>query len=295
MIKLFPETPGVLFNVNHFRFLNKCLEHKEGILQKEMIKILGLNKTSLSEIKHDLIGLQWCKDVNLGSGKEITIKPCKINEIKQFLGQWQSIEQTISIRPHDIVAKSIFLNKPDNFEVLVNKLTRDYRVIISEMKNNKQYTVVTDYGKIIFYLKGKLIRFHVEGFILPISKDHVSSLEEYIYQGINERLLKLHSLMKEHFEEFRVEIMDTITLKSLHIGILTKKNVARVLSLHEDFKGYGLFKDKSIYGLEEYEVKGKVDLVLQRVTDFLNHIFERMEEIDDNCTNVHNYNIITSQ
>jgi len=270
-LSLFPETSPICFGENHFRFIQKCLQSPEGILQKNIVNDLGLDKTTVSEIKHDLIRLGWTKDVDLGSGKEVTIKICKENEIKLFLGQWQSLKHSIFVRPHAILCRTILSDKPDHFEKAANNLTTKYHVIISEMKNNKEYSVETDYGKIVFRLKGKVIDFWIEEFILPVYQEDVTHFEEYIKQGIMDRFFKLHSLFKGHFGEFRIVISDCFYLKSLHLGIITKENVNKVLSLRE----LDIFADKSIYGCVETETKGKIDGVLDKIKIALNLMFER--------------------
>jgi len=234
MTDLFPETSHIVwFTEKHFRFLELCLLHNGRILQKYVINKLKINSSTISNIKKDFIEIGWCKDVLLGSGKEIEIRLCKINEIRMFISGWKFIGQTIPIRPHDISARGLFLNQPKNFQQATEKMTgkNRFRLLISQMKNNKKYTVKTDYGKIIFHLKGKMIQFWVDGFILPVLRKDITLLEDYICNGVEERIFKLQSLLKDHFDDFRIEVKDCVVLKNLSVGILTKKNVSKVGSL----------------------------------------------------------------
>lgn len=80
---------------------------------------------------------------------------------------------------------------------------------------------------------------------------------------------------KEHFHEFRIEVTDVIHLESLHVGILTKKNVSKNIYLKEKIKEFKMFSDKSIYNCDEIEASGELDLVLNKIKMMLNTLFER--------------------
>jgi len=280
-VGLFPETSPICLTPNHFICLDKLVAY-QSILQKDLQKKTELDKTTISEVKADFIRLGWCKEINLGSGREICIEICKLNEIKAFLGQWKFLKHTIFVRPHKIKLKGIFKDKPEHFTKAIEAFTTNpnYRVIISYMNNNKEYTLETLYGKIIFLLNGNIIQFCVDGFVLPITKEDVDVLEDYIGEGIKERALAMHSLLKEHFKKFRIEIYDCIYLKSLHTGIITKGNVSKLLSLRGKVEDLGMFVDNSIYSCKEIEAKGKLDVVLNKVKAMLNELFEREESKD---------------
>jgi hypothetical protein len=275
---LFLETSPICLTLNHFICLDKLVAY-QSILQKDLQMKTELDKTTISEIKTDFIKLGWCKEINLGSGREICIEICKLNEIKAFLGQWKFLKHTLFVRPHKIKLRCLFKNKPEHFVKAIEAFTThsDYRLVISYMNNNKEYTLETQYGKIIFFLNGNLIQFCVEGFVLPIRKEDVDILEDYIGEGIKERALAMHSLLKEHFKRFRIEIYDCIYLKSLHTGIVTKENVSKLLSLQGKIKDLGMFVDNSIYGCKEIEAKGKLDAVLNKVKVMLNDLLEKGE------------------
>jgi len=272
---LFPETPPILFTFKHFRVLDKLVARKE-ILQKDLLKATQLDKTTVSEIKSDLIRLGWCKDVDLGSGKEILIKLCKLNEIKSFIRHWKFLKQSMLVRPHSIILRAVLKEKPEHFIKAVKKLSLhpSYRLIISHMNNNEQYTLETEYGKVNFYLNGMMVIFYITGFILPVTEEDLDLLEEYITEGIQSRVLALHSLLKEHFEKFRIEIFDCIYLKSLHLGIITKKDVSKCIQIKNKMEELKMFCDESIYGCDEIEAKGKIDKVLNKVKVMLNELFE---------------------
>jgi len=272
-IGLFPETPPTVLTHNHFRFLDKLAARRE-ILQKDLIKSLDIDKTTISEIKSDFTRLGWCKDVDLGSGKEIKIELCKVNEIKSFLGQWQSTKHQVYVRPHSIKCRVISDPLSEGFEKAINKLTEKYRVIVSGMQNNKQYSVKTDYGTIILHLNGKIIDFWVEGFVIPIKKEDLDYFEDYIIRGIESKVLEMHSIIKEHFHKSKVKVGDCIYLKSLHIGIITKKNVSKIISLQNKINDLEMFCDDSIYNCDEIEAKGKLDSVLKKVKTMLGEFFE---------------------
>jgi hypothetical protein len=239
--------------------------------------LLNIDKTTISEIKSDFTRLGWCKDVDLGSGKEIKIELCKLNEIGAFLGQWQSTKHQIYVRPHSIKCRVISDPLSEGFEKAINKLTEKYRVIVSGMQNNKQYSVKTDYGTIILHLNGKIIDFWVEGFIIPIKKEDLDYFKDYITQGIESKVLEMHSIIKEHFHKSKVKVSDCIFLLSLHLGIVTKQNVSKIISFRDKIRDLGMFCDDSIYGCDEIEAKGKLDAVLNKVKVMLNELFERGE------------------
>jgi len=275
---LFPETSPILFSIKHFRFLEKCLSSPNGILQKHLVNSLGLDKTTISEVKQDIVKLGWCKEVALGSGKEVIVVPCKVDEIKMFLKGWDYVKQSIPVRPHDICARGIILNKPSHFEVVLERLTKTHHVVISEMENNKRYTIKMDGGKVILKLKGNLIEFWVDGFILPILPKDVPLLEDYVLNGIEQRIFALQSALEEYFGKFRVSISNGIILKSLSTGVLVKSNVSKALGLSQELKELGLFRDSSVYGCDEFEVKGKIDEVFEKIVPALNLIFEKMQQ-----------------
>lgn len=280
---LFPETPPILWGYNHFVFLKKILPYKR-MLQQDLIQKTGLNKTTLSEIKADLIKMGWCKDVDLGSGKEIMIKLCNLKEIKLFLGHWEFLKHAFFVRPHSIKARCLFKVKPEeNFEKAINRLSinKKWKLIISSMKNNKEYTLVTEYGKIILLQNSRLVQFLVEGFILPIRKEDIDKLEDYIVEGIQYKLLSMHNLIKEHLYNFKIEIFDIIYLRSLHMGIITKNNVSKIVHLKNKIRSLGMFVDKSIYDCDEIEAKGRLEEVLNKIKNIMEELFHQQDKSDN--------------
>jgi hypothetical protein len=114
-IGLFPETPSIVLTPNHFKFLDKLVKRQE-ILQKDLPELLKIDKTTISEIKSDFIRLGWCKDIDFGSGKEIKIGLCKLNELNTFLSQWQSVKHQVYVRPHSIKCRVISGPLSEDFE-----------------------------------------------------------------------------------------------------------------------------------------------------------------------------------
>jgi hypothetical protein len=280
---LFPETQPIGFNIKHFNLLNICFKaYPDSVLQKNIVRDTKYDKTTVSELKSDLIRHGWNKETNLGSAKEVAIKLCRINEIKLFLSQWNYIGQTVFIRPHDINARGFIVDKPKFFNKALNSFTGKYRVQISEMNNNRKYSFTTDYGKIIFHLKGNMIEFWINGFILPVLHKDVVLLGDYISNGIEERLCKMHSILKEHFGSFRIKIQNIVVLRKISTGIVTKKNASKILKISSDLKKLGLYRDNSVYGCDEWECSGKIDSVLNRIIPAVNLIFEKQFESDVN-------------
>ena len=272
---LFPETSPICFTAKHFKVIDKLLK-KEVILQKDLQKETGLDKTTISEIKSDLISLGWCKEVNLYSCKEISIELLKVREINAFVGRYKFLKQALFVRPHSIILKAILKEKPAHFIKAIESFSvnPNFRLIISDMRNNKQYTLKTDYGKATFNLNGNIVTFAITGFVLPILKEDLDLFEDYIIEGIQSRFLLLHFLLKEHFKPFRIEIFSCAYLKSLHLGIITKENVSKIVNIQDKIKDLAMFSDKSIYRCDEIEAKGKINEVLNKVQAMLNHLFD---------------------
>lgn len=282
---LFPETSNVLLTYNHFLFLDKLISLNT-IPQKNLQKKTGLNKSIISKIKADFIKLGWCKDINYGLGREIQIKINKNEEIKSFLAYWKFLKHTIPVRPHNIKFRCLFKERPQDMEKALNSFTKDYKTVISGITNNKEYLISTKYGKIMFFLKGMLIQFWIEGFIVPVSKKDIDSFGDYIRDEIIRRVLYLHEIVKEHLKKFKIEIYDYLSMENLHIGILTKKNVSAVLGLRNRIKELKMFTDNSIYGCCEIEKIGDLNQTINCATNILNKLFDEnsdKQSIEGDC------------
>lgn len=97
---LFPQTPPIRWSECHSVVVDKMLMHPDGILQKNLVRKTGINKSTVSMVLTDLKKLGTVIEVDLGSGKEIMLKSTRITELKSFLGQWQFIKQSAMLRPH---------------------------------------------------------------------------------------------------------------------------------------------------------------------------------------------------
>lgn len=264
---MFPQTPPICWGILHFKFLDKMVLHNEGIGQGKMIRLLKTNKTTLSQIKTDIAKIGWCEDIDNDFGKTLTIRPCKLDEIKTFLGYWHLVKQHFFIRPHNILIRCYFTHKPKNFHAQMEKLSDPFKIVITHMKHNKQYAIKTDYGTIMFRLHGTMIEFYVEGVIMPVQYDNLELLEHYIYDVIKSRFDNMLKILLSACKEKKVilDIDNIYYLKNIHIGILTEKDIAKTLHLIKELENAGLFKDHSIYGCDEWEKKGNFDNVLEHV------------------------------
>lgn len=278
---LFPETAPIQFTANHFRFISLLLSHSEGILQKKVVALLKIDKTTVSELKQDFLRLGWCKEVDLGSGKEVCLKVSRRYEVDVFLSGWLSARKTIPVRPHSILVKGSFEEKGSRFLYALHKLSQKYPVKIYPINNNRKYTFETEYGSFTLMLKGNGITYWVDGFVLPIAKEDVHCLEEYVEKGICERVNAMHTIVKEHFGKSKITVSDVIILKELHMGILTKENVAVALNIFHSLKRTGLFKDASIDGLDEWEAAGQFGSVINRIKSALQTFFEKQAEQEE--------------
>lgn len=274
--KLFPEIPPTSLTINHFRFLDLLLRKKE-LSQKRIIEELKINKTTISEIKDDFVRLGWCNQINFGNGKELNIKIKKKSEILKFLGQWKSIKQSIFVRPHSIEARGIIEDNVELKRTLISKFSQEYQVIISQMRNNEQYTISTEFGKIIFYLKGGTLRYTVDGFILPIKQEDLELFNTYIQEGINDRINNINKILKEYCGDIELKINNLTYLKSLHLGIITEKDTSKIIKIKSKIKEWGMFSDGSIGGCDEIEISGRVNEILSKGNLMLNCLFEQNE------------------
>jgi hypothetical protein len=273
---LFPQTPAICWMQNHFVFLNEMILSPDGIGQGKMIKLLKTNKTTVSQIKNEFIKIGWCEDKyinknnkNIGISKIIAIKSGKIDDIKKFLASWNLVKQHIFVRPHKILIKCRFVNKPKNFHMQMEKLSKPFKITISHMKNNKQYSIETEHGTIIFRLHGMFIEFFVSGIIIPVHFKEIGLLEQYILDVISDHFNKLLKLLEITCKERKIQmnIDNVFFLKSIHLGILTEENIAKTLQIANELEDIGLDSDDSVYGCDEWEYKGNFHKVLEKVTE----------------------------
>jgi hypothetical protein len=275
---LFPETPAVLVTVHHIRLLDLCLKHPQGILQTEAGKKLHLNKKTISVVKRDLIRLGWLRDIRDINEKTIFIKPCCLKEIRMFLSRWKFLQRTVLVRPHRMLARGLIKKGSDGLTNAIKSLSRKYLVIPSFMKNNVEYSVFLPEGTAVFHEHGEVIQFFVEGFILPVGRDDIYLLEEYIKLAMRSRLKNMIDVVQDHFFPCKIQLMGLVTVKDLHAGILLKKDAARAVGIASQLKKYGLFPDDSVPGMDEFECHGRVDAVLNRIVGALTDYFSTKNE-----------------
>jgi len=276
---LFPQTTPISITWRHLSYLNTLITNEDPILVKNMILMLETNKTTVSQIKNDLIKLCWVQERSIGLVHEVMLHPLRIGEVLSFLGVWQKMRRTIPVRPHAIRATTELLEAPKNLTDILEGISSSARVIISPMNNNKMYSIETEWGTVIIRPLSRKIRvdFQVEGFILPIQKEDVTHLEQYIQTYVKHRILHMHHFIRSHLQIRGVIVSNIIVLKGLDLGILFKENVAEVLKINKTLKDRGIFKDHSIYGTDEIETCGTLNEVVARIVPLLNEAFKHLE------------------
>lgn len=274
MVNMFLGTTPISIS-EKFLIVLKELIKVDSIKQKDLEEITGIDKTTISEAISDLRRLGWCKN-SVEINQEVCIRKTRINEINLFLGGWNSLIKTILVRPHDIILQGSI--KYDNVQLgkALTSLSKreDVKLVISFMTNNTQYTLKTQHGSIIVYQHGNVVKFCIEGFILPLNPEDIIYLEDYILKGINTRFDNLCHILEPVLNQNKIVINHAYMLKEIHLGLLTKKNASRFLLTREIMKRIGLFSDKSIYNCDEIEGKGKLDEVVGKISAFINTCME---------------------
>ncbi len=271
---LFPETVPIGLGRNHFRILQLLLENPDGILQKEIVKKLKIDKTTVSEIKDDLIKLGWCTNMELYIAKEIRIVPKKIDEIKNYLGHVQRVGKCLFVRPHDVVVSCTLIKAGDIRPEIFYALSAKYHVILSSMKNNLQCHCETPDGDIQLYQKGSKVKFYIREVIIPVVEEDLEIYEEHIVKEIHRRLNILRSIMQKHLGKYKIKLSNVDYLKSIHLGEVTSENVAKVLKRNKLLEDLGMFQDKSIRGCIESEMKGNPHKAYLAMREMLRATFD---------------------
>jgi hypothetical protein len=271
---LFPETVPIGVGRNHFRVIQLLLENLDGILQKDIVIKLKIDKTTVSEIKDDLIRLGWCTNKDLGITKEIHIVQRKIDEIKNYLGHWQRVGKCLFLRPHDIVINCTLIKTGDIRPEIFYALSAKYHVILSSMKHNLQCHCETPEGDIQLYQKGNKVKFYIREVIVPVNKEDIEIYEEHIVKEIYRRQNIVRNIIQDHLGKYKIKLSNVDYLKSLHLGLVTSENVAKVLKKNKLLKDLGMFQDNSIEGCKESEMKGNPHKAYTAMREILRATFE---------------------
>lgn len=279
---LFPETPPILFTKNHFLILKKLTERKEGFYsQQKLGKLVGINKTTTSKVIKDLERLEWCIKTHSPGGNYLNVKISRKKEIECFLGQWDSLSKHILLRPHNITVGGLIENNQIGLAKAISKLSQkeNLRLERSYMKNNTQYSIKSSHGTVVLYQHGKKIEFRIRGFVLPLKKEDLEYIKEYIEEGIEERTKKILEIITPILKNQKIEIKHSYILKKIHLGLIAKKNISKTLSMKKMIKESGLISDNSIYGCDEIEAKGKIDEVSCKISSFIYNLFDNKMEL----------------
>ena len=262
---MFPQTLPVTLKEKHFKIIKVMLQHPEGILQKHIVQKTGIDKTTVSEIIDELSAIGWCIRKELYITKEVKVIMRKMDSIKRFLGYCQAVGKHIPFRPHDIILDVSILKSGDLHPNVFYKLSVKYPVVISGMKNNLQYIYRTEWGNIQMNHKGNKVKFVVTEILVPLQEEDLNLYEEYLTLEILYNFDKLYAIVKEHFGRHKIKLSNVIHLKTLHLGILTVENVAKVLKMNQILKDLGVYQDKSIAGLKETEANGNPEKVYNKM------------------------------
>ncbi len=275
---LFPETPPISLTPKHLRLLKELLERKEATSTKELIRTTKIDKTTFSEIKNDLMGLGWCSETSYGNGKEVFLKVSKIKEIYLFISRWQSLQRSLMVRPHHIIFKGLIVGDLLGLKEVISKMSQlqGIRLITSHMRNNSQSIITIEgYGKVIFLESSSLITIYIDDFILPIDVKNVSILEDYIIQLVLSRFDYIIGLVSPVLKGKLLTIHSAFSLSPIHLGIVTKEKVSKILSQCDLMADLGLFQDKSIGGCIETEAKGNLQTVTNKITAMISTYLEK--------------------
>jgi len=297
LISLFPETTPISLSEKHCRILKRLLE-EDNLFQSELIKSMKIDKTTVSEIISDLKALGWCQIINYPNEKNY-LRINKKKEIRLFLDNWDSLGKCIFLRPHNIILQGVVqFNEQEKINV-ITKLSQLEGVKLSPsyLKNNTQYSLYTPYGTITLFQKGTCIKFNLESFVLPLKKEDIEYMKDYIMNGINSRFINILNMI-ENVCKGKIVISKSYCLKELHLGLISKKDIHKIMRVEDMLKQNRLISDNSIYGVDEIESKGDIDSVVGDISSFINDCIvnkidfrqklenpvEDLFEINDNST-----------
>ena len=87
--------------------------------------------------------------------------------------------------------------------------------------------------------------------------------------------MSLHELLIRHYSRFRIEVSNVTVLRNMHVGIILKKEVYKLLKLTEEIRSLKMYVDNSVYGCKEIEAAGKYDQATTKAQAMLNILFEK--------------------
>lgn len=271
---LFPQTTPINFGNAHAKVLSLLLDYSS-IEQREIRKITKINKTTLSQCIDDLIKLKWCFP-KLGQIKIISIRKERIKEIYLFLDGWKIYGKAILIRPHNINISGLIFYAEGELEKVIRSLVGMdlVRYRPTKIKNNVEHIFSTEYGKVTLFEGSNKFNLFLEDFILPLPKEHLPYLEQYIRQGIYERFNSIMGLLNLAIRDKMVEIKEIFCLKKIELGVIVKEDIHKMEKVKAILKENNLIADKSIYGQTELEAKGELGIIVEDVKNGLQEMID---------------------
>lgn len=274
---LFLQTPPVNFSHSHAKILALLLEYGD-LEQREIKRITKINKTTVSESIQDLVKICWCTFTNNGI-KVIHLIKCKKKEIFLFLERWKILSKCYLIRPHHLIMEALYhYNEESDLNDLFIKLSQNDKIKIKSHRiiNNIEHNLVTRYGTITFYQPKEIAYDHyyklkitLKNFVIPILKEDLEYMQEYINMGISKRKSKLFKMLNLSLIEEHLTIEKTFFLKNLHIGLIAKKDIHKTTEFENILKENKLICDDSIYGQDEIEAKRALEIISENLLQFI--------------------------
>ena len=276
IIPEFPETSPASLGEKELEILRYILK-KEYIYQTDLNKWEGFSKSVVSKAKSNLIRLGWIYTPTRKDRKNILILHYyKKEEIKVFLRQINELKRRILVRPHNIRMTKEFQPKVNQrlLRRVVERITKKHHVTQTNLRNDTKYSIHGRSGTIDIRLKSKKIVIYLKDFILPISHKDLDNLEDYINEGIDKRLTALSEEFEGFFCFSDIKFSNLTILNNFEIGIIEKTNANEALYFRNKMKELGMTCDKSVRGCDEFEIRGKLDEVLDTVTKFSQFVFQ---------------------
>jgi len=222
----------------------------------------------VSIITDELSSMGWVSKTDYKTHKEIVINPHRVKEMKEFIRYWKFRQKAFTIRPHHIIVYGSFSHKP-NFDLIPFKF-------VSMHKKNKGTEIMldTDYGHITIYRNKPTIKFTILDLHIITDEKGLEDFADYLEVMLIERINHMVNFLSNYETFGKVKIDNLKLLDNSHLGIVTKKDLAKHLRIDKDLEETGLFVDESITDFDEWEKKGNLNNVIEKIGGGLKIFFE---------------------
>ncbi|MGV8168816.1 MAG: hypothetical protein ACP5N3_02060 [Candidatus Nanoarchaeia archaeon] len=269
---LLEPTHTVSVNKTLIRVLTHVFYANEDVLtQKKIQTALSLDKKDVSHAIDEWEHLGWLQRDDLKICKHIHINQYKKTEIEAFIRSWQLFQHSILLRVHHMILSG------QTHERATGAKNRLDSTIKPRTKNHgKEIIIDMPYGKIILYDGKTTIRYELLGYVLPVKKDDVNNLTEYLEASISFRIDKMLDILKSQKNIASLEINKiTVFSDDIHIGIVTKRDIAKLIGICGALEKIGLHVDKSIQGCDEWEVHGTLSYTSEKIKEAVTKFLEK--------------------